>query len=506
MKRWLTLFFTASTLVLAAQDWPVKSMVLTKKQNSVPFTVVQPFSFIGDQQIAGRGTYQQLKLNSSFISQLMSQRPAALQVTVPVAKGKSIVCDLVQYSLGNVKYTENNDGIIDEVKIPLTYRGILSTGTEKNSIIFTVNENYLSLMVSMQSRVIQITQAEATDKSLYRLYNSDQVQFPAITVDCGTPEKLSAKTDNNILIDGSTPAALRDKCVNVFVDCFDSLYINQGRSKQKTLDMVYELFNYVATGYYNDSINVQVTGINVWTTPDPYRGDTRENALADLATYYKDNFWGNLCVGLDWGTNGRSGLADDIGRIKAVSTNTCPAYSYSGGTGVSATCYNDLNYNVNVQNFKFGPNTTGQQVYLVMHEMGHLLGANHTKWCGWKLTSNPDTFGAIDSCGTLEGSCAKGAPPVNGGTIMSYCTAGTMFINYNNGFGRLPGNAIRNFVSQSACLLNCSDCFGLLNLHKQNDHYNLAATMPLGNREKKKDAPTSPEAVKELFTAQKIKQ
>ena len=29
-----------------------------------------------------------------------------------------------------------------------------------------------------------------------------------------------------------------------------------------------------------------------------------------------------------------------------------------------------------------------------MHEIGHLLGSRHTQWCGWKLTSNPDTFGA----------------------------------------------------------------------------------------------------------------
>jgi hypothetical protein len=107
-----------------------------------------------------------------------------------------------------------------------------------------------------------------------------------------------------------------------------------------------------------------------------------------------------------------------------------------------------------------------------MHEMGHLLGAHHTKWCGWKLTSNPDTYGTIDSCGVIEGSCAQGPPPPgNGATIMSYCVTSTLngnFVSYNNGFGRLPGNAIRSFVDQSPCILLCIDCFGFINNKNNN--------------------------------------
>jgi Metallo-peptidase family M12 len=297
--------------------------------------------------------------------------------------------------------------------------------------------------------------------------------------ECGTNASVPAHTSGGIDISGApSPLALRDKCVNVFVDCFDSLFIWNSSNKQKTINYVYELFNSVATGYFNDSVNVQITTINVWTTPDPYRGDIRNNALFDLANYWKDNFWGNICVGLDYGTNGRSGLAGDIGRIKAVSTNTCPAFQYGGTDSLSACCYCDMNYIVSVQNFPTGPNTTQQQVYLVMHEMGHLLGAHHTKWCGWKLTSNPDTYGTIDSCGKIERinsstpPCPQGPPPpANGATIMSYCVTSNLngnFVSYTNGFGRLPGAAIRNFINQSTCLLNCVDCFGWLN-NRKND-------------------------------------
>ena len=112
-----------------------------------------------------------------------------------------------------------------------------------------------------------------------------------------------------------------------------------------------------------------------------------------------------------------------------------------------------------------------------MHEMGHLLGAHHTKWCGWKLTSNPDTYGTLDSCGVIEGTCPQGPATGSGGaTIMSYCVTDyiTNYVNYNNGFGLLPGNAIRNFIDQTTCLLNCSDCFGWLPPRKNYNSNGLA--------------------------------
>ena len=331
-----------------------------------------------------------------------------------------------------------------------------------------VNEDYLGLAVSMADKNIQVTKADGGSKTDYRLYNSSKLNFPSSAFDCGTKEKLASQTELGIdLTGGHTPTAVQDKCVNVFIDCSDSLFQWRSSNRQSVINYVYELFNEVATGYFNDSVNVQITTINVWTTASPFVAGTRETALAQLSAYWKDNFFGNICVGLDYGTNGRSGIAGGIGRIKATSTNTCPAYNYSGTDSLSACCYNDMNYNVSVQNFPTGPNTTQQQVYLTMHEIGHLLGAHHTKWCGWKLTSNPDTYGTIDSCGKIEGSCVQGPPPpLNGATIMSYCVKGNTpnnFVGYYNGFGRLPGNAIRNFIDQSACILLCTSCFGFIN-------------------------------------------
>ncbi len=467
MKKLIMLLLLPGSLHVFSQDWRIKKMITAKKESGVQFTVLPVFSFVANKSLADRGTYQELKLDASFLSEIMEQRPAALQLSIPLGNGKSISCDLVQFSLGNIKVTENNDRVVENLKIPVTYRGIIEGMTGRNTVILTVNEEYLSLVATMADEAIQVTKADETNNSTYRLYNSASIKFPPVSFDCGTNISPVSKTVDGIDLTGvmANPLAVQDKCVNVFVDCFDSLYLWQKSNTQRTTNYVYELFNLVATGFFNDTVNVQITAINVWTTKDPYRGDIRNNALYDLATYWKDNFWGNICVGLDYSSpvSNRFGLAGAIGKIKAVSANTCPAYNYSGTDSISACIYNDLDYGGTYTNFPTGPNTTQSQVYSTMHEIGHLLGAHHTHWCGWKISTNPDVFGAIDSCAKPEGNCPKGPPPPGGsGTIMSYCN-GNVGVDYTYGFGRLPGNAIRNFVDQSACILTCIDCFGVRN-------------------------------------------
>lgn len=85
---------------------------------------------------------------------------------------------------------------------------------------------------------------------------------------------------------------------------------------------------------------------------------------------------------------------------------------------------------------------------VVTHELGHNIGSKHTHWCGWP-------GGAIDNCEDTEGDCAPGPPPTNGGTIMSYCHLKSYGINFSKGFGPLPGNLIREKVSQAGCLGPC---------------------------------------------------
>ena len=483
MNKLLIIILLATYSNAFSQDWPVKKLVMDKKSKGIAFADIPAFSFSRDILLPGSGIYQELNLNPAFTQQIVEQRPDAIKLSIPLSATETIICELVRVELGNIKFTENNDQSVQNVKIPVMYRGIISGEQNKNNVMLTVTEDYMSLNATLKDNAMQLTKGKEQDPSLYKLYNRKKIQFPVVPFDCGTKDKPFSVSPAAISLNKSPnrpDTATGSRCVNIYVDCFDSLYIWQASNYQQTINFVYELFNAVATGYTNEQINIQISNINVWTSPDPFRADNRENALADLSAYHQDAFWGNICVGLDYGTNGggRSGLAGAIGKVKSMSPNTCAAYS----VGSHEFCYTDLKYSVTVQNFPITPNTTGPQIYLVEHEIGHLLGAHHTKWCGWKLTSNPDTYGTLDSCGTIEGGCAQGPPPpVTGATIMSYCVSGNntnQFVNFNNGFGTLPGNAVRAFVNQAVCIPDCLACLAWINPGIKNTYAFLGNNKP----------------------------
>jgi len=458
MKLVVSLFYLTFICTFThAQEWPVKKIITDAKRDSVHFESIKLFTPIGENYVPGLGTYQKLIIEPNFTSIIMKNKPNALRLAIQLNYNETLYCDLVKYDIGNVVFTQDNKTEVNHITIPVTYRGIVSGEQQKNNVMLTVNNNNISLTITFNDHVLQTSNENEGDISQYRLLDSRKINLPVAPFNCGTKESSSL---NDFQYAQRSPEltkfmAPQDKCVYVFVDCFDSLYQWQNSDYQQTINYVYELFNAVATGYLNEQINIKVSRINIWVTADPYNQDNRDNALADLAAHYGNTYWGNICVGLDYSLTssiGRSGIARGIGKVKGIVPNTCP----NDTTALRSFCYNDLHYNVNVSNFPNGTNTTQQAIYLVMHEMGHLLGSPHTQWCGWLISTNPNTYGALDNCAPTEGGCAAGpAPGPSGGTIMSYCVGPGETVNFNNGFGTLPGNAIRNFVDSHGCINQC---------------------------------------------------
>jgi len=181
----------------------------------------------------------------------------------------------------------------------------------------------------------------------------------------------------------------------------------------------------VAALYANESINIKISEVYVWTTADPYPRTSSYEAL-DKFRKTRPTFNGDLAHLCALGGQGLGGVA-------WLGTLCVPGYNY----GYS-----------NIQSSFNNAPTYSWTVMVCTHELGHNLGSEHSHSCTWQN-------GAIDGCYTQEGNCAKGPlpPPGGSGTIMSYCHLTQYGINFNLGFGQQPGDKIRSKVAQAACLL-----------------------------------------------------
>ena len=187
--------------------------------------------------------------------------------------------------------------------------------------------------------------------------------------------------------------------------------------------------------YANEDVKIQVSQILVWTTQDPEAAaglNTTSAVLTAFATRMATTFYiGDYAHFLSTRSLG--------GGIAYLFSNPC---SQVNQTGLRVSAINNT-YN----NFP----TYSWTVEVVTHELGHNLGSHHTHWCGWP-------GGAIDNCGPgwgispmKEEAVLPVLLPPGGGTIMSYCHLISTGINFNNGFGPLPGQAVRDVVT-GCCL------------------------------------------------------
>lgn len=243
-------------------------------------------------------------------------------------------------------------------------------------------------------------------------------------------DETSLPLNENANRDGNSTNSTR--VATMYFEIDNNLYIENGSSTTTTTNWMTSVFNNVQTLYANDGITVSLRSLFIWTDQDPYEGVGASsqdylNAFAQNTPVF-DADLGQL-VGIDEG--GLGGVAVSINGL-------CSQNNYS---------YSDVFFNYSaVPNFSW-------TVQVITHEFGHLLGSRHTHACVWNGNNT-----AIDGCGPtagtqfVEGSCATGPLPASG-TIMSYCHLLTgVGINFNNGFGPQPAQAILNAVNVGPCL------------------------------------------------------
>lgn len=219
------------------------------------------------------------------------------------------------------------------------------------------------------------------------------------------------------------------------------------------------LFNVVAQLYAIEGITVKISTIFQWTTTDPYYTTTNTNTLLY-----------NFAV-----NRPPASLNGDIAHLVSARNTSIGGIGYVG-----VFCNTAVRHAFSSIYYQYSALPTySWSVYCITHEMGHNFGSRHTHWCGWSLPNG--TTGRIDSCYAGEGTCGTTTKPTKG-TIMSYCHLTSQGVDFNLGFGTLPGKAIRDGLTAATCISG-SGCLGTATLRADSSsnldkNYNLTLSIP----------------------------
>jgi hypothetical protein len=363
-------------------------------------------------------------LNKKLTRQLLANKQTSVELSFEF-ENSTIILELEEnnvFSKGFFAKDGAGNTIDYDKKNSLHYKGKIK-GDNSSVVALNIHEDEINGILSNRSGNINIGAIENGSGDMIIFRETDLVTTPPFSC-----EALTAPGDNPVP-DFNIPSFFMElvntEAVDVYFEADYSCYTGKGSNLTNTINWVTDLASNVSILYENDSVNLKMSAVKVWTVNDPYESTVNTSeALNAFSLAMTGGFPGDLAHLLS-----RRGL----GGGRAYLDILCNSPQFR--TGVSGNLNNGITplpaYSWNSM--------------VITHELGHNIVSPHTQSCSWP-------GGAIDNCYAVEGTCPPGPAPVNGGTIMSYCHLTGYGINLSNGFGPLPGAAVRNAVRNSSCI------------------------------------------------------
>ncbi len=366
-----------------------------------------------------------LKIDAQMLNDIQHSRAARINFNLPFSEGRTLALDLVRVDLFSQgeKFIYSSGRTHSKEQV-VTYWGKVR-GTSSSLVSFTVAKGQAHANISFHNQNYELSQLDESEH--YVLFNTSEAE---------QNEEFICSTDESdlkpiVMQDQSTYRSGADSShvVEIYFEIDHELY---NKFEEKTPSFVLGVISQVFLMYFIDDMDLQITEIKIWDTPDPYSGPTSYNMLEQFRTAIGANFTGHLAHLM--GLTGGGGIA----KLDALCTkSTAQGYSRV------------------IPYFKKIP-LYSWSVFVVTHELGHNMGSPHTHACAW----NGDNT-QIDDCkhvayNSPSSDCYdQDNPilPVEGGTIMSYCHLTPLIgINFETGFGSQPGDLMRDRINNSGCV------------------------------------------------------
>ncbi|MBC7937767.1 MAG: hypothetical protein H7Y86_20655 [Rhizobacter sp.] len=363
-------------------------------------------------------------LNKQLTQNLHNNRQASIELSFEF-ENKTWILELEEnniFAKGFFVKDGNGHSVNYDKTHSLHYKGKVK-GDPSSVAAVNIYTDEISAVIADKTGNINIGALLDNTVDMIIFREADLVTKPAFNCDA-----VAIPGNNNPLPDFNIPESITDvvnaEPVDIYFEADYSCYAGRGSNLANTISWVTDLANNVSVLYENDSVNVKLGAVKVWTVNDPYASSVNTSqALSAFSLAMTGGFPGDLAHLLSL-----RGLGGGRAYLDALCSNPQIRTGVSGNLNTSITPLPNYSWNSMV----------------ITHELGHNIASNHTQWCGW-------VGGAIDNCWPTEGGCPAGPAPVNGGTIMSYCHQ-NVGINLSNGFGPQPAALIRSRVRTSTCI------------------------------------------------------
>lgn len=400
--------------------------------------------------LAANSSAIEFSVNKAELAKLSQKQAPFLNLAVPSFNGKAFELELIPINIYGPQFRLLNAANKEVPFVKSThYKGIIK-GDPNSLVALSISDGEISGFISNKDGNHVLGKLRKSEN--YVLYN-DKDLLDKKPYDCGASEEKLRKIAD---VASCSTAPVRDSAqacnpVLIHLEADYQIFKDQDSSMITATNFVTHLFAQVIVLYDREWIDVQISELKIWDRNEPFMSPYTVNFYQlyhAFGAYLTDSLGGNF-----------------NGHIAHLLSNK----PFGGGMGdIDVLCSKGWSVATSVGDSVVELPTYSRAVKVITHEIGHNLGTPHTHSCLWPC-------GALDNCWTVEqkpggGWCNLSPFPEVRGTIMSYCDIGGGSIDFNNGFGILPGNLIRRKVQ--ACMGNTRPPVNLsaINVYKNTAH------------------------------------